>query len=268
MRKACIIPITLLAGFFLFQETTVSPIIKIQAQTVDQQSVPSQPISQVTSVNVMDTFAQRADSVLLDAPVVRQMPELYNGCEVTSLAMLLAASGRPVDKMELAQKVKKDPTPFKGTSLQKIQEWGDPNQGFVGDITGKKKGYGVYNGPLFELLKEYVSVGAVNLTGKDFASLEWVLSQGNPVVVWTTVSYQPTERWVSWKKDDQAIKATFQLHAVLLVGYDENYVYINDPLPGSKAAKVPKSSFIESWKQLGSQAVTIVDHEHWYVLNR
>lgn len=262
MRKSLFITSVLLAGLFLFQETTVSPVYKTQAQTVDSEPLEGQLVN---ASNLTEKIAQRPNSILVDVPVVRQLPELYNGCEVTSLSMLLATTGRPVDKMELAAKISKDPTPFKGTSLQKIEQWGNPAQGFVGDITGKRKGYGVYNGPLFELLQEYVPKGAVNLTGKSFEEVEWVLSQGRPVVAWTTVSYQPTDKWVSWKSEDQTIKATFQLHAVLLVGYDEQFVYLNDPLTGTKGQKAPKQLFIESWKQLGNQAVTVVDEDQWYV---
>jgi len=180
--------------------------------------------------------------------------------------MLLNASGSSVDKLELAKQIKKDPTPFKGSSLKQISQWGDPNEGFVGDITGKRKGYGVYNGPLFDLLKEHVQDKAVNLTGSEFSTLEWVVDQGYPIVVWTTATFQPTSQWVTWKKQDQTIKATFQEHAVLLVGYDDQFIYINDPLTGAKARQVNKQNFIKSWEQMGKQAVTAMEKENRYVL--
>ncbi|RUQ24224.1 hypothetical protein ELQ35_21975 [Peribacillus cavernae] len=46
-----------------------------------------------------------------------QYPELPRGCEVTSLAMLLHYYDVKVSKMELADKVKKDPTPSILTTL-------------------------------------------------------------------------------------------------------------------------------------------------------
>lgn len=251
--------ILFLIAFFTFHEKTASPVAKLQPQEAEFQ-VASYTVSLQQAVEKRSPFAK------LDVPVIRQLPELYNGCEVTSLAMLLRASGSSVDKLQLAEQIKKDPTPFKGSSLTQISQWGNPNEGFVGDITGKRKGYGVYNGPVYQLLKEYAHDKAVNLTGSEFSTLEWIVDQGHPIVIWGTASFQPTNQWVSWKKEDQTIKATFQEHVVLLVGYDDQFVYINDPLTGEKARKVNKQNFIKSWEQLGRQAVSIMERENLYVL--
>lgn len=257
MKKMVFLSVTLFVSFFLYQEETVSPIVKLRTEEINQ--------VQAKTHSLKDLVGSRSAKAVLDVPPIKQLPELYNGCEVTSLSMLLTSAGYPIDKMELAEKVRKDPTPFQGTSLKQISQWGDPLEGFVGDIKGKRKGYGVYHKPLYDLLKEYMPDMAVDLTGRDFSALEWAIDQGSPVVAWTTVSFQPTNQWVTWKKDDRTIKATFQEHAVLLVGFDEQHVYLNDPLTGAKGFKVSKQSFMESWKQLGSQALTLVDEKHLYV---
>jgi uncharacterized protein YvpB len=49
---------------------------------------------------------------------------------------------------------------------------------------------------------------------------------------------------------------TFQEHTVLLVGYDENHVYVNDPRQGIKNLKVKKDQFLSSWEALGGQALS------------
>ncbi|MFS0552917.1 hypothetical protein [Brevibacillus sp. 179-C9.3 HS] len=59
---------------------------------------------------------------------------------------------------------------------------------------------------------------------------------GNPFAVYNMPF--PTE-WESWYKDGKKVVAPFDEHAVLLVGYDETYAYVNDPLTGIKQRRVP-----------------------------
>ena len=45
-------------------------------------------------------------------------------------------------------------------------------------------------------------------------------------------------------------------HCAVLIGYDDNYVYLNDPSAG-KNVKQNKSKFISNWEKLYSQAIII-----------
>ncbi|RID88131.1 peptidase C39 [Mesobacillus zeae] len=195
-------------------------------------------------------------TVLLDVPLIKQNPELKYGCEVTSLAMLLSYAGKNVDKMELYQKLPKDPEPIHRTSTGDISRWGNPEHGFVGDMTGKEAGYAVFDKPLAHLLEQYLPEQSVNLTGKEFNEVLMHVSRGYPAVVWTTGDYGLPDRWEAWQHGESAIRTPLDLHAVVLVGHDQNFVYINDPLSGQKQAKVGKQRFIASWKALQSRAVS------------
>jgi len=199
--------------------------------------------------------ASRPAKVMLDVPIIRQKPELKNGCEVTSLAMLLQYAGHDVDKLSLARQVRKDPEPL----VQKngdIKKWGDPNKGFVGDMTGARRGFAVYNKPLEELLRRYVQERAVNLTGASYPQLLDSVAAGHPVVIWTTGDFQLPTEWESWHKDGKKVVAPFDEHAVLLVGYDGRYAYVNDPLTGVKQQRVAHAALKKSWEALGRQAVS------------
>ncbi len=193
--------------------------------------------------------------VLLCVAPLSQKPELQNGCEVTSLAMLLTAVNRPVDKMTLAKMQPQDPTPLVRDKSGKILKWGNPNRGFVGKVDGY--GYGLYHEPAVSLLNHIVPGQAVDLTGQPFSVLTQTVDRGVPVVVWTTATFHPTLSWVTWESPDGPVRATFQEHAVLLVGYDPHFVYVNDPLTGKAAQRLNRSSFIAAWRQLGRQAVTL-----------
>lgn len=194
--------------------------------------------------------------VILNAPIISQKPELLNGCEVTSLAMLLQYAGFHVGKMELANQIKKDRDPLRETGTGTITHWGNPNHGFVGDITGKTKGYAVYHKPTEQLMKHYLSDRTLNLTDSSFKTVLNQIRKKRPVIVWTTAHFSEPIRWGEWKHGNQQIKATLEEHAVLLVGFDPAYVYVNDPLTGRKAQKIKQQLFIQSWLALGRQALS------------
>jgi len=195
------------------------------------------------------------EPTMLNVPLIKQNPELKYGCEVTSLAMVLQYAGVKVTKMDLYKKVAKDPDPL----IKKrgdIISWGDPAVGFVGDMTGRTSGYAVFDQPIEDLVNDYLPERAVNLTKLPFTALEKHVSDGYPVVVWTTGDYRLPDRWESWQHNGRTIKTPLDLHAVVLVGFDDNYVYLNDPLSGRKKVKVSKSRFIESWAALKHRAVS------------
>lgn len=196
------------------------------------------------------------EKILLDIPIISQKPELKNGCEVTSLAMLLQFANIDANKLELAAKVKKESEPIVQKKEGDVAKWGNPNEGFVGDITGKRKGYAVYAKPMESLMEQYLPGRVINLSGKDFNQILNQVSEGKPVIIWTTSHFKEPRVWDFWVHRNQKIKATMEEHAVLLVGYDQKYVYVNDPLTGIKARRVNKQSFERAWISLGKQALS------------
>ncbi|KEO84693.1 C39 family peptidase [Tumebacillus flagellatus] len=229
------------------------------AQTADGDAKDSQKAasSDAKDSSAVSTAAQptRPASRVLNVPVIAQNPELYNGCEVTSLTMLLQSAGVSVGKNELARNVRKDPTPEVKDANGQTISWGDPNTGFVGDVTGSGRGYSVYHGPIAEELGRYLPGRAVDLTGHSFDDVLNAVGNGKPVIVWTTDTFSPTDDWVTWKSPTGTVRATFSEHCVLLVGYDGNTVTVNDPLDGTRK-QVNLAAFQQAWVQLGQQAVT------------
>ena len=232
--------------------TTVAamPLSSLDDQT---QSIEYSPVLQTLDQTEKKETKKFA---MIEAPLVLQNPELPSGCELTSLTMLLQFYGINKGKMELLPEMKTDDTPIRWKN-GKIEYWGNPNLGYVGDITGKQKGFGIYHKALFDLLAKYVPT-AVDLTRSPFSKLEEKISEGIPVVVWTTIPFTvPREdQWVIWDSPLGPIRTTFLEHSVLLVGYDETHVYVNDPLSGKKKYKIEKTQFINTWEAMGRQALT------------
>lgn len=198
---------------------------------------------------------ERKASVLLDAPIYRQHPELPSGCEITSLSMLLNFAGVAKSKMDLLSEMPVDMTPMTQNPDGSPAYWGNPNTGFVGEISGKGRGFGIYHTALFPVLKNNIP-GAVDLTRGSFEELELKLSEGIPSMVWTTINFQVPDKWVTWDTPTGPIKTTFMEHAVLLVGYDDQYVYVNDPWTGKKQFAVERQQFLKTWEAMGKQALS------------
>jgi len=188
----------------------------------------------------------------LDVPIIQQMPELPRGCEVTSLAMLLNDAGVNVDKMTLAKQIAK--VPFMNNGLH-----GDMNEGFVGDIYSfDNPGLGVYADPIFNLGKRYLPDKLVNLTGESMDDVLGWLDAGSPVWVITTSTFAPLDDddFRTWKTENGSMNVTYSEHSVVLTGYDDKYVYINDPYETKPNKKLSRANFEKAWEQMGSQAIS------------
>ncbi|WHT85266.1 C39 family peptidase [Bacillus cereus] len=190
--------------------------------------------------------------ILSNVPFIQQLPELDRGCEVTSLAMMLQYAGITVDKMKLANEIKK--VDFMNDGVR-----GNPNEGFVGNIyTFSESGYGVYHGPLFQLAKKYLPNKAVDLTGKSIEELYKSVKAGQPVVIITNATFAPLDEdeFTTWETNNGDVSITYNEHCVVLIGYDQESVYIRDPLKDSLDVKVPREKFEQAWVQMGSQAIS------------
>jgi uncharacterized protein YvpB len=223
------------AGTVAYAEAVVVPV---EQPVAKQPEVPPLPASRI-----------------LDAPLIRQHPELPAGCEVTSLAMLLQYYGVNKSKTELAKEMPYDPTPISFNNDGSIKVWGNPNLGFVGKPDGSARGFGIYHAGLISLMKAYVPT-AIDLTRQPFDKLEKQVLSGIPVVVWTTIDFKDPAKWVQWDTTLGPIRTTFMEHAVLMVGVDEQYVYVNDPYSGRKQLKLDKESFLSTWEAMGRQALS------------
>lgn len=198
--------------------------------------------------------------VLLDIPVIPQFPELPRGCEVTSLAMLLNHAGVTVDKMTLAKEIRKNPATFEKKE-GKIY-YGHPNDGFVGDMYSfNNRGLGVYHTPIKELAETYLPDKIHDFTGDDFSSIKTHLSNEKPVWVIINTKYNelPDAYFQTWHTPSGVIDITYKEHSVLVTGYDDQYIYFNDPFSNIKNKKAPIKEFQAGWEQMGRQAITYLN---------
>lgn len=225
----------------------------------------AKPVRRSATPSPTQRVAPMPSHALIHVVAIDQYPQLPNGCEVTSLAMLMAAVGHPMNKMTLAAEMPKDPTRLvltsttnaAGQTVHHVQYWGNPNVGFVGSVYQAGEGYGIYHGPMVKFLDRLLPGQAEDLTGSSFRTILKHVAAGVPVEVWTTTTFRPTADWVTWQSPEGPVKATPWEHAVLLVGYGPGVLYVNNPLNGEAAERIPEAPFLRSWDQLGKQAITV-----------
>ena len=188
----------------------------------------------------------------LDVPLENQMPDLPNGCEVTSLSMLMNYYGIKVNKNELAENIQHVDFFTDGGKYR-----GNPNQGFVGHMSISNAGWCVYNGPLYNVARKYTT-HIENITGSDFLSLLKLVSIGHPVLIITTTTFNRVNDMQTWDTNTGKVNVTPSSHACVITGYSKpkKVVYVNNPY-GYKNQPVNWKNLQASYNQQGRQALYI-----------
>lgn len=256
-RKWSVSAALALAGIVLlcFLMGSASPVLASDADDED------------TAVEMTAENNYGAD-VLLPVDVMRQNPELPNGCEITALTMLLRQRGYDVDKLTMADKYlprqlfTKEETAG-GEEPKEIG--GDPEKVYCGDPAEKEDGFYCFQGPIIEAANAYLAdegspLTAVDMSGAPESALVGMLDQGTPVMIWCTLKMDDLRRstkksWTISETGEEYVPYS-NLHSMVLVGYNDYYFYLNDPLQG--LVTCPRYMVMNAFNQLGSRAVILL----------
>lgn len=184
------------------------------------------------------------------------------GCELVSTSMLLAHYGFEIEPYQLIEKgyIKSVEVEWRDEKLY----GGDPNKVYVGDPR-KSTGYGCYSGAVKKCLEKYLEdefFDVYNLTDMSLDDIcEQYIDFGQPVMIWASIGMMPLEqredsKWTI-KDTDEEFTWLSNEHCMVLVGYDDNYYYVHDPLKQAYTA-YKRSEVEKRYKEMGSQAVTII----------
>lgn len=230
------------------QPTSDAPEDTTAAPTADQSTVPTSPSSQLPAS-------------CLTVPYISQN-DYPSGCELVSSAMLLRYYGFETEPSDL---INGGFITYQLLDRDGNDELfgGDPNQIFIGDPFSRD-GYGCYSRTIFNGLEKYLEnkyFDTVYLTGTPLSYIcDMYIDFGQPVMIWATSGMEPTDKKtpVTWKISETGESFTWipNEHCMVLVGYDDEYYYFNDPLTG-QAVPYEKAVTEERYREMGSQSVTI-----------
>lgn len=193
---------------------------------------------------------------IIDVPAICQYPELPTGCESVAATMVLQYYGSAVTETEFAGEWLECSDKFYSVFFK---DYGpNPDEVFAGNPFSEYS-YGCYAGPIVNAINNNSSMcTAEKITGKTLEELcKEYIDNNEPLLIWATMYMKESFKSNSWHLDDGSeFTWTAQEHCMVLVGYDEDSYFLNDPLTGSTEA-YPKELVEQRFAELGSQAVYV-----------
>jgi LysM repeat protein len=175
----------------------------------------------------------RADkSVLLKVPVLAQEHSLT--CEAAAVRMVAAYLGKPTTEAWIQAQLGTDVNPHKGFR-------GDVDAAFGGIVN-----YGVYAEPLAQALRA-LGLSVEVRYSVSYADLRAALDSGQPVIVWLSQFAAP-----GYYDQPGGFRLVPGEHSYVVVGYDANGYWVNDPLNGGRQFRVRA---IPQWELFNNMAL-------------
>lgn len=200
--------------------------------------------------------AAAVDSAKFELPVRLYRQELQYECNLTATRMVLDYYQVGRSQSEILAQLPRDTTPF--NAEQNI--WGNPHSSFVGDVSGKTRGYGVYWEPLAAYLEGQLGRTVEARTGWTRAQVLAEVQAGRPVVLWWQNGVDtPTD--TSWQTSSgETVKTVNGMHSEVLIGWygeidSPQYLLVNDPWRGRRLLTV--AEFDALWKILDNAALVV-----------
>lgn len=206
---------------------------------------------------------QPASHLIVDFPVIGQLPELPTGCEITAMTMVLNYYNLDADKITMATEYL--PTSYYYINYENNRPIGnDIDNYFLGDPT-TVYGYVCGTGAIITATDNYLkdcksTLAARDITGSSSDELYALVAQDTPIVVWTTIEmadrnqaegwYTEKGNYVDWSTND---------HCNVLIGYTESTVTIADPLVGQ--VEYDREQFEKVFDSRGSKCVILQTKE-------
>ena len=154
------------------------------------------------------------------------------GCESASAVMLLNYKGIKISLDDFINNfLNKSEAP---TIINNKLVADSPNNSFIGDPKSYN-GYGCYAPVIVKAMKKATSnsLNIINTTGTDIEDLiSLYISKNNPVLIWASSEMKDITNGTSWYINGKDDKFTWKKgeHCLVLVGYDKDKYYFNDPL--------------------------------------
>ncbi|MBQ2556640.1 MAG: C39 family peptidase [Thermoguttaceae bacterium] len=217
-----------------------------------------------------DSVAADPNAKLIDVPYMNQLDVVY-GCEAVSAAMVLRFYGVDITWKEFTDN-------FLITKPWREDENGqrfgpDPFAAYPGDPykdDGPNCGYGCYAPCIAKSMNMVLPEDkrAVVTTGLKLCDLlPNYIDKGDPVLIWATMNMAPSRLTRSWTIDYVDENSPYRLgdtftwlgneHCLVLVGYDSNRYFFNDPYENHGLIAYERELIEERFREFGLMSVVV-----------
>ncbi|MEE0060895.1 MAG: C39 family peptidase [Acutalibacteraceae bacterium] len=206
-----------------------------------------------------------------DVPMLSQGSTYPSGCESVSSTMLLNYYGFEIDTDDFID----DYLPMADLTYNKKGKLTAPDTHsvFIGSPYSEAA-LGCFPPVIKNAMNSYLkdkSYKAVDITGTSMKGLiDNYIANDQPVLIWATMWMQEpvvTYEWIvkdakpdSPYKNGDTCKWLANEHCMVLVGYDEDYYYLNDPL-NYYTTSYSRSTFDTRYEQMGKCALVLEKNE-------
>lgn len=204
-------------------------------------------------------FTQSVETCI-DVPLICQYPTLPTGCESTAAAMVLQFYGQDISAEQFAEEWLECQSSFYYEN--DIHYGPDPEEVFAGNPFTKNS-YGCFAPVIKNAVNNNSKVcKAETITGETLETLcADYIDNGKPLLIWATMGMKAAATGNAWVLEDGSIYTWIAgEHCLVLVGYNEDCYYLNDPMSGSVVC-FEKEVVQKRFEELGSQAVYICQNE-------
>lgn len=232
----------------------------LQSFTEQAPEIPTQPEA-IVSDTPDETPVKESTStahMIKGVPILAQRPEYPTGCESVSAVMALKYKGHNITVAKFIDNYLEKSSEF--TYENGIKYGPDPKEYFIGDprYTG---GYGCFAPVIKNAVTDYLGnqTAVADASGSEMDTLcRKYIVNNVPVMVWVTISMIDTYSSAKWQlKSGETFYWPANEHCMLLIGFDENYYYFNDPYAG-KQVKYSKEIAEKRYSELGKQALAVI----------
>lgn len=212
---------------------------------------------------IEDLPTPSVNAKIIDAPYIYQNFDYPNGCESASTVMALQYLGMNITVDSFIDcYLDMGATPVVGGIGP------DPSLVYCGNPR-LTSGWGCYSPVIVNALNKFVNSNQYSIAsfnGKSLSELcSTYIDNDIPVIIWATVGMvdsSASSYYASWTTSDgKTISYNRKLHCLLLVGYDENSYYFNDPMhmnaDGTSYTGYSKASTENAYYILNQQCVII-----------